>query len=237
MRLMSIAEPLENEADLYPSSDGEPMAETELHGDEMTDLKLMLRRRFREQADGVYVGCNLFVYYERGNPRAVFSPDVFVVRGAPQKQYDTYKLWQDGPAPCWVIEVSSKKTYIEDRGNKKAVCEMLGVTEYFLYDPREEYLHPPLQGFRLRGGRYELIAPDTDGRTAAESLGLSFALGADGLIVVTDSRTGEPLPRPEDERDQMSAALNAATEEQERLKALIEAAEARAAAVLGARGS
>ena len=25
------------------------------------------------------------------------------------------------------------------------MCEMLGVSEYFLYDPREEYLNPPLQ--------------------------------------------------------------------------------------------
>jgi Uma2 family endonuclease len=190
-----------DEDGLYPSSDGQPMAETELHGDEMTELKLMLRRHFRREADRVYVGCNLFVYYEKGNPRAVFSPDVFVVRGAPQRQYDTYKLWQDGPAPSWIIEVSSKKTQLEDRGNKKAVCEMLGVEEYFLYDPREEYLHPPLQGFRLRRGQYAPIEPDDSGALRAETLGIAFALDESGLIVLTDAETGERLLRVDEERE------------------------------------
>ena len=42
-----------------------------------------LRRWFetRGRAD-VYVGSNNFLYYERGNPRAVVSPDVYVVVGA-----------------------------------------------------------------------------------------------------------------------------------------------------------
>jgi hypothetical protein len=55
-----------SEDDLYPSSDGQPMAETELHADEMTEVKLMLRRHFRADRERVYVGSNLFVYYERG---------------------------------------------------------------------------------------------------------------------------------------------------------------------------
>jgi Uma2 family endonuclease len=180
------------------------MAETELHADEMTEVKLMLRRPIRAERESVYVGSNLFVYYERGNPRAVFSPDVFVVRGAPQRQYDTYKLWQDGPAPSWVIEVSSKSTQLEDRGNKKAVCEMLGVVEYFLYDPRAEYLRPPLQGHRLRDGAYQPIEPTATGALVAETLGLALSLDEGGLLVLTDARTGERLLRVDEERDRES---------------------------------
>jgi Uma2 family endonuclease len=128
---------------------------------------MMLRRHFQPVADRTYVGCNLFVYYEEGNPNAVFSPDVFVVRGAPQRQRDTYKLWKDGPAPSWVIEVTSKSSRVEDKGNKRAVCEMLGVAEYFLYDPRAEYLEPPLQGFRLVAGAYRPIPVDDRGELPA----------------------------------------------------------------------
>ena len=31
------------------------------------------------------------------------------------------------------------------------------MSEYFLYDPRAEYLAPPLQGFRLREGEYRAL--------------------------------------------------------------------------------
>jgi hypothetical protein len=71
------------------------MAETELHGDEMTELKLLLRRHFEPASDRTYVGCNLLVYYEQGNPAAVFSPDVFVVLGAPQRQRDSLEAERD----------------------------------------------------------------------------------------------------------------------------------------------
>ena len=184
---------------LYPESDGQPMAETEFHGEEMVELRRMLRRHFRPRAEDVYVGSNLFVYYERGNPRAVFSPDVFVVFGAPQRLYDTYKLWQDGPAPHFVIEVSSKKTALVDKGNKKATCEMLGVVEYFLYDPRAEYLQPPLQGYRLETGQYHPIDASDDGALEAETLGLTFSLGPDGRVVVHETASGRRLLRTDEE--------------------------------------
>jgi Uma2 family endonuclease len=192
--------PLASEDELYPTRDGQPMAETELHGDEMTELKLMLRRHFEPSSDRTYVGCNLFVYYEEGNPRAVFSPDVFVVFGAPQRQRDTYKLWVDGPAPSWVIEVTSKSTRVEDKGNKKAVCEMLGVAEYFLYDPCAEYLEPPLQGFRLAGAAYRPISLDDRGELPSETLGLSFFRDKHGLIALRDRQTGRMLLRVDAER-------------------------------------
>jgi Uma2 family endonuclease len=230
MRTVTTAnEPLPSEDDLYPTRDGQPMAESELHGDEMTELKLMLRRHFAHVADRTYVGCNLFVYYEQGNPRAVFSPDVFVVLGAPQRQRDTYMLWKDGPAPTWVIEVSSKSTCVEDRGNKKAICEMLGVTEYFLYDPRAEYLDPPLQGFRLVGRAYRPIPLDDRGEIPAETLGLSFFL-KDGLIAVRDRRTGSLLLRVDEERERMKTQMRRVEDELETEKERTEAERGRAEA-------
>jgi Uma2 family endonuclease len=216
------------EEELYPSRDGQPMAETDLHGDEMTELKLMLRRHFRSQADQVHVGCNSFIYYEQGNPRAVFSPDVFVVRGAPQRQRDTYKLWLDGPAPCFVIEVTSKSTRVEDKGNKKAVCEMLGVTEYFLYDPRAEYLSPPLQGFRLLAGTYQPVPIDDRGTLHAETLGLTLSLDMRGLLVLHNAESGERLLRVDEERERAQAEKERSQAEKERAQTELDEARRRA---------
>lgn len=59
----------------YPTADGQPMAETTLHRKIMSDMIEGLERRFRDVPD-VWVGGNLFLYYEKGNPRAVVAPDV-----------------------------------------------------------------------------------------------------------------------------------------------------------------
>lgn len=224
--------PLPSEENLYPTRDGQPMAESELHGDEMTELKLMLRRHFSSVAERTYVGCNLFVYYEQGNPRAVFSPDVFVVLGAPQRQRDTYMLWKDGPAPSWVIEVTSKTTSVEDRGNKKAICEMLGVAEYFLYDPRAEYLDPPLQGFRLVGGAYRPIPVDGRGELLSQTLSLSFFLDEQGRIAVRDRQTDNVLLRMDEEREHMKIQMRRVEDELEAERERAEAAEQRLAELL-----
>ena len=47
-----------------------------------------------------------------------------------------------------VFEITSRGTRLEDLGTKRALYAMLGVREYFLYDPLGEYLQPPLQGYR-----------------------------------------------------------------------------------------
>ena len=62
----------------YPESDGQPMAETELHREEMTYLIQALQSWYRDEPD-IHVGGNLFLYYVQGNPRAVVSPDVYVI--------------------------------------------------------------------------------------------------------------------------------------------------------------
>lgn len=144
----------------YPSSDGKPMAETPVHYACMVYATEALKHRYREQPD-VYVAANMLHYYEQGNPRASVSPDVFVVLGAQKDEHreggwrDTYRLWEEPKAPDFVLEITSRSTRREDLGKKRNLYETLGVSEYFLHDPRAEYLNPPLQGFRLSDGVYE----------------------------------------------------------------------------------
>ena len=67
---------------------------------------------------------------------------------------DTYLLWNEPKGPDFVLEVTSPSTRRADERRKRDVYASLGVSEYFLYDPRAEYLTPPLQGYRLQEGKY-----------------------------------------------------------------------------------
>ena len=193
---------LPHDAVLYPCSDGQPMAETQIHGECMMYVTAALRRWFEKhgRAD-VYVGSNNFLYYERGNPRAVVAPDVYVVLGAPAyPARDTYMLWNEPKGPDFVLEVTSASTRRDDERRKRDVYAALGVKEYFLYDPRAEYLTPPLQGFRLHDGEYRALPAVTvlSNRGVAvtsEVLRLELRDEREARMVrLHDRATGEDLP-------------------------------------------
>ena len=184
----------------YPCSDGQPMAETEVHGACMMYVTYALRRWFDRRGQGdVYVGSNNFLYYEQGNPRAAVSPDVYVVVGAPAHLRDTYLLWNEPKGPDFVLEVTSASTRRVDERRKRDVYAALGVSEYFLYDPRAEYLTPPLQGWRLRDGGYRPLPSVTvlAGRevaVASEVLGLELRDEREARMVrLRDPATGQYL--------------------------------------------
>src|SRR5579862_377751 len=89
----------------YPSSDGKPMAESDLHMLLMFALIPTLRWYFCLDRR-VYVGGNLLVFSERGNKRRHVSPDVFFVRGVPNHLRENYLIWEEGKAPQVVIELT-----------------------------------------------------------------------------------------------------------------------------------
>jgi Uma2 family endonuclease len=188
----------------YPESDGQPMAETDLHRDEMFDLIQALKRRYRGVPD-VYVSGNLFFYYAKGDPRAVVAPDVFLVKGVEKRPRRTYKLWEEGRVPSLVIELTSDSTRDEDLSKKKTCYERLGVEEYFLHDPYQDYLDPALQGFRLTNDRYQRIEPETDGCLRSLATGLLLRIEGPRLRLV-DAATGERILW-EEERDEELARL------------------------------
>ncbi len=184
--------PLPDEVE-YPESDGEPMAESDVHREDLTYLVDALSYHFRDQPE-VYVSGNLLVYYEEGNPAARVAPDVFVVHGVPRGRRRTYLLWQEGRAPQLVIELTSKSTRQLDEGKKAELYADWGVEEYFLFDPLGEYLEPRLQGRRLRGGKYRRLRPAADGSLRSRVLGMSLLLDSDRLRLV-HTASGEKLLR------------------------------------------
>ena len=83
-----------------------------------------------------------------------------------------------------MLEVTSKSTRREDE-RKKARYAKWGVAEYFLYDPRGEYLAPALQGFELSGGGYRLTQERmlANGERGFSSGRLGLELWLDGSML------------------------------------------------------
>lgn len=177
----------------YPTSDGRPMAESDIHRQGMVDLIDVLKDRF-EADPSVYVSGNLLVFYEEGNRRKHVAPDVFVVRGVPKLPLrDHYLMWREGKGPDVVIELTSKTTRAEDQRKKLGLYrDVIHVPEYFLFDPFEDWLRPAMQGYRLVEGAYVPIEP-VDGRLHSDVLGIH--LGREGVeLRLYDPETGRRLP-------------------------------------------
>jgi Uma2 family endonuclease len=191
----------------YPESDGKPMAETDLHRNEMFDLIAMLEARYADAPD-VYVSGNLLLYYVEGDPRRAVAPDVFVVFGVPKGLRRVYKLWAEAVPPAVVFEVTSRKTRAEDLRTKRALYERLGVAEYYLYDPEAEYLRPPLQALHLVDGAFVPVAADAAGTVRSPRLGLELRL-VNGWLQLFDADTGQRLPRVAERRDALARAEHA----------------------------
>ncbi len=113
--------------------------------------------------------------------------------------------------------------------------DILRVSEYFLFDPTEDYLDPPLQGFRLAGTTYVPITPIA-GRLPSQVPGLHLERDGTNLRLF-DPATGQRLltrlegreaaeRRAAEERRRSAAAKANArrlAEENERLRREIEA--------------
>ena len=164
----------------YPESDGKPMAETERHRDLLINTLLTFQAYFQDIPD-VCVSGNMMMYYVEGNPRKSISPDIFVTFGVGRKERRTYRIWEEGKPPDFVLEFSSGNTYRNDLGDKKALYAEIGIGEYFLYDPERRYLPAPLLGFMRADSDYIPIPPETDGSVFSATLGLAVRLRGDSL--------------------------------------------------------
>lgn len=174
----------------YPTSDGRPMAETGFHVIVMATILNLLRAFFRNSPN-VYVGANMFLYYVEGNPRKFVAPDIFVAFGVSNEERRSWFTWKENKVPDVIFEFTSKETREEDLWTKRGLYQWLGVKEYFLFDPLDEYLKPRLQGFRLIDGEYRAIR-ETNNSLQSESLGLT--LSAEGnMLALTETATGKRL--------------------------------------------
>lgn len=128
-----------------------------------------------ERCPNVFVAINLLLCYREEGVRSLSVPDLFVVFGVSDKNRPSYKVWEEGKVPDFVLEVASKGTYENDLGRKKNTYERMGVREYCVFDPKGDMHRPRLQLFRFAGGVYKPVS----GRT-----------GPDGLLTATSETLG-----------------------------------------------
>ncbi len=201
---------------IYPVSDGEPVAETFDHVYVMMTTLLVLRHYLAGQRATV-LG-DQFMYYVEGKPNARVAPDVMVIFNVEPGGRDSYKIWEEQEVPSVIFEMTSKGPKERDQIFKKNLYEQLGVTEYWLYDPRGEWIIERLLGYRLRRDVYE---PITDARS--EPLNLRVQI-EDSIIGFYREDTGDKLLIP----DELLAALERETEQRRQAEARAATAEAKA---------
>ena len=209
----------------YPSSDGEPMAETKAQYVALTDTVSALENHFITRPD-VFVGGDMLMYYRMNDNRTRVAPDVFVVIGATGKHYrDSWIVWREGKAPDFVMEIASNSTWRRDAAEKRGIYAEMGVSEYWRYDPVGVFFSPELVGERLVGGVYQPItlAIDSGGILWGHSdvLGLDIC-GRPGLeLRLYDPEGGQWLRTHRESEEALRAeaeARQAAEEEVRRLR-------------------
>jgi len=207
---------------VYPTSDGRPMGETDLHRNIMFASIESLKLHYRGQQ--VYVSGNILLFYQPGNRRRHVSPDVLVVKGLDPHDRENYLLWEEGRPPDVVIEVTSDSTRDEDLYDKFEIYrDQIRVVEYFLFDPRGDYLEPALQGYRLKARRYEPVKP-VAGRLPSRELGLHLEIHQRALRFF-DPATGSWIPTPEEARQAAEAQRRQAQAERQQMGAKWQQAE------------
>ena len=225
---------------IYPESDGQPIAESDATRDYLFYSVEALRLYFKSRGS-VYVSGNLFIYYEEGNPKAVISPDVFVVFGVSQRKRRSYKTWQEGnKLPSFILEITSKTTKKQDQENKPRLYASLGVQEYFQYDPTADYLQPQLQGAKLVNGSYEPLPiqhtanqiPFIHSQVLGLDLQLRESFKGIGIAPIPkalrfcDPQTGRILPSQEEVLEERNEALQALDTAEQRADTAEQRAEA-----------
>jgi hypothetical protein len=143
---------------------------------------------------------------------------------AKQPPRRTYKLWQEGAAPCTVFEITSRSTWLDDLGAKRGLYEKIGAPEYFLFDPLDEYLSPRLQGFRLVDNYYQPMPLAADGTLISQQLGLILR-PTGSLLRLVDPSTGQFLPTLDEAAEHAQAEAERAQAEAQRAQAEAERAD------------
>ena len=165
----------------YPIDDDEPLAESEYQLFPLTYAHAALTGWFEDDPT-VWVGADMFLYYEEGVPSRVVAPDVFVVTQTHKRhKRNIFQTWVEGRVPDLVLEVMSSTSVRRDTVTKYELYQDLGVREYWIYDPTEEgFIEPRLRGHTLVDGEYQPVEiREVDGRLVGVSEVLGLELHAD----------------------------------------------------------
>ncbi len=202
---------------LYPEEDGIPLPDPFEQELEYVAVNVTLRGYYADQPN-TFVSGNTFVYYDRGAPRRYVSPDCYIAFDVDVDSLyraNRYRIWAVGKPPDFALEIGSQSTARNDLIPKRELYALMGIGEYWRYDPTPDSRHygEPLVGEQLVDGEYQrlLVEPDAEGRPRGHSptLGLDL-VWEDGELRFYNPATGEWLNSYAEEQAARIAAENRA---------------------------
>jgi Uma2 family endonuclease len=120
----------------------------------------VLKWLFHRQACAIYDNLN---FYQTANYKEYpLAPDIAVIKGVEHRSVRSWRVGKTGPAPQVVFEIASEETWENDLEKKPVKYALMGVKEYFAYDPNDR---PLLRGASRRLFGWEL---DKGGRVMRE---------------------------------------------------------------------
>ncbi|MCC3407593.1 MAG: Uma2 family endonuclease [Microcoleus sp. PH2017_10_PVI_O_A] len=162
---------------IYPSSDGQPMAESTIQYKLIVKIKEGCESLFKNDPN-VFIAADLLWYPVEGRPDISQAPDTMVIFGRPKGERPSYmQFLEDNIAPQVVFEIRSHNDRQTKMNKKLSFYQRHGVEEYYLYDPERN----ELEGWQRIEGNLEVIEP-MEGWISPR-LGVRFELGEDGLEI------------------------------------------------------
>ncbi len=179
---------------IYPSSDGQPMAESTIQYKLIVKIKEGCEALFKNDPN-VFVAADLLWYPVEGRSDISQAPDTMVIFGRSKDDRPSYMQFvEENIAPQVVFEIRSHNDRQAKMYKKFVFYNRYGVEEYYLYDPENN----DLSGWQRIEGNLELIEP-MEGWISPR-LGVRFELGEDGLEIYRPD--GEAFVSPEEWREE-----------------------------------
>ena len=83
-----------------------------------------------------FVGGDQFIAWVEHEPNVRISPDVCLIRPAPDPLPESWQLWRPGHLPpCFAVEIVSPSTWRKDYEDNPVKYAQLGALELFIFDP------------------------------------------------------------------------------------------------------
>jgi Uma2 family endonuclease len=119
---------------IYPSSDGQPMAESTEHYQWIVTITGGLESLFQDD-ENVFVAGDLLWYPVEGKSEIRRAPDAMVVFGRPKGARGSYiQHLETKIAPQVVFEILSRGNRLLEMSRKFDFYQTYGVEEYYVYD-------------------------------------------------------------------------------------------------------
>lgn len=182
----------------------EDLVGADWHQDAIRGVGLALKTLARERQWPWHVGDQLTLIGDvPGRERWSPAPDISVHPTLGPTQRRDLDVRVEGP-PTLALEVASRSTWAYDvslerqwRGRRQAgkaygYLALLGIAEYLVFDPRQEFLPGQVRAWRRVGPEVREWLPDAEGRYHSAALAIAFV--PDGQLLRVLDPQGAPVP-------------------------------------------